>query len=432
MNQRRCFGPVQYKITQKPKTLNMKAYKATVLVAALNLGACSFGTESLWPALTGDDAPMAESETVEREVEAEAQSEASQDYVAIDSDAKAEVTATENIADVPLSPQNETNGALSLGTTNFIMPSVTPGQPTGTYVGQQIEQLRAELVRLQGVITERNEVLQNLRDRAIDTAQRYHGTVGGVEARLQTGTTPGNPILVNQWKSAQLGLERVATDIGFMQRLANEVAADSALSQFLLEKANSAKGLQGAIDDDHVQINVLQDETSKTVVIIERLLTELSEDIRRQTSYVANERGNLQTLALAITRGELYGSSLANRAVGASEVQAATGPSLAQQSTRQRLVVIQFDTTDVAYEQALYTALAGALERKPDARFDIVSIAPGAGAVTDKALSAQNTRRYADQVRRSMSNMGLPGDRMSMSTMTSQSKLIPEVQVFVR
>ena len=430
MEQRRCLEPMQHKITQKPKTLNMKAYKATVLVAALNLGACSFGTESLWPALTGDDAPAAEAEQTELEIESEEQ--VSQDYAPIDSDATAEITATEDTAESPLSVQKETIGALSLGTTNFIMPSITPGQPTGTYVGQQIEQLRAELVRLQGVITERNEVLQNVRNRAIDTANRYHSTIGGVEARLQTGTTPGNPILVNQWNSAQVDLERVATDIGFMQQLANEVAADSALSQFLLEKANSAKSLQGAIDNDHIQINVLQDETNKTVVVIERLLTELSDDIRRQTSYVANERGNLQTLALAITRGELYGSSLANRAVGASEVQAAVGPSLAQQPKRQRIVVIQFDTTDVAYEQALYTALAGALERKPDARFDIVSIAPGAGAVTDKALSAQNTRRYADQVRRSMSNMGLPVDRMSMSTMTSQSKLIPEVQVFVR
>ena len=155
----------------------MKAYKAAILLAVLNLGACSFGTESLWPALTGEDSPVIEAEptTLESEVKMVAEQQTSQDYVSVAPDIITENGDLEDASEPLLSLQNETDDTLSLGTTNFIMPSVTPGQPTGTYVGQQIEQLRAELVRLQGVVTQRNEVLQSLRNRAINTAKHeYH------------------------------------------------------------------------------------------------------------------------------------------------------------------------------------------------------------------------------------------------------------------
>lgn len=394
------------------------------VLAALSLGACSFGSEALWPALTGDDAPA----------ETTAQTEEQAPTAPTSADTPAAQTGTQTTPVVtPSQPAAvASTSGLSLGTTNFVMPQVTPGQPTGTFVGQQVEQLRAELVRLQGVVTQRNSSLQTLRTRAIETANRYHGTMAVISARLQTGTTPGNPILVNQWNGAQTDLERVAGEIGFLQQLANEVAADSAMSQFLLEKAQSSKSLQGAVDQDHVQIDVLQDETNKTVVVIERLLTELSDDIRRQTAYVASERGNLQTMALAITRGELYGASLANRAQDATALQQASAVQPTQQRTNQPLVVIQFDSADVAYEQALYTALASALERRPEARFDVVSVAPGAGDAANMAIAAQNTRRYADQVMRSLSNMGLPTSRVALSSTTDRNSVVPEVRVFVR
>ena len=178
----------------------------------------------------------------------------------------------------------ETNKSetLFLGKTNFILPKITQGQPTGTFVGEQVKQLREGLMELQAVASKRNELLQAFRKRVIKIANSYHSTIAFIESRLQTGTTPGNPILINRWNSTQAYLERVASEVGYLQKLGNEVAADSAMSQFLLEKARSAKNLQGAMDEDHKQISILQDEINKTVVVIERLLNELRSDIRRQ------------------------------------------------------------------------------------------------------------------------------------------------------
>ena len=55
-----------------------------------------------------------------------------------------------------------------------------------------------------------------------------------------------------------------------------------------------------------------------------RALVELSDDIRRQSSYAANERNDLNTMAVAIKNGELFGTSLANRSFGGGAMASAT------------------------------------------------------------------------------------------------------------
>ena len=89
-----------------------------------------------------------------------------------------------------------------LGTTNFVPAGVTPGQQTGTFVGKKAQDLRGELQRLQNSMSRQNDELQRLRTALVNGSQQYHGTIAAVNARLQVGTTPGNPILVQQFQSA--------------------------------------------------------------------------------------------------------------------------------------------------------------------------------------------------------------------------------------
>ena len=119
-------------------------------------------------------------------------------------------------------------------------------------------------------------------------------------------------------QQAQAGLDRLSADIAAMNTLANRVASDSSMAAFILESVRATYGLAGAIDEDHRQLAILEDETNRTAVLIDRLLNELSEDVSRQTAYVGNERRNLTTLSLAVKNGELLGTSLANRAYASS------------------------------------------------------------------------------------------------------------------
>jgi len=117
-----------------------------------------------------------------------------------------------------------------LGTTNFQPMPPTPGSPTGTYVGAKVQQLRQDLVNMQAAISQHNGELQQLRNTTVQHSQAYHGIVAAVSARLQVGTTPGNPVLVQQWNEAQADLDRLDSDIAGMNSLETKVTADSAMS----------------------------------------------------------------------------------------------------------------------------------------------------------------------------------------------------------
>ena len=319
----------------------------------------------------------------------------------------------------------------AVGTGNYAAGPVTPGASTGTYVGQKVAALRGDLQRLQTNINQHNQELQQARQGMASDAGSYYTLVAAINSRLQVGTTPGNPQLVQQWTQAQGSLGRLGDDITRLNTISNAAASDSALAAYILESVRAAYGLQGAVDEDHRQLNILENDCNRTVVLIDRLLNDLSEDISRQSNYVSNERRNLTVLSLAIKNGELYGGSLANRAftTAAPQQVASTSPAIAG---RQPLMVIRFDRPNVSYEQALYSAVSRALERRPGATFDVVAVAPNRGNAGQAALSTSTSKHNAETVVRSLTNMGLPPDRINLSATSSASAQGNEVQVYVR
>jgi hypothetical protein len=312
---------------------------------------------------------------------------------------------------------------------------VSRGATTGTYVGQRVVEIRGELQRLQSQITQQNTQLQSIRILTLQHSQNYHTTVGTINSRLQVGTTPGNPAMVSQWNVAQGSLAQVESDIAQMNTLANGVASTSTLSAYLLETTRAAYGLSGAIDEDHRQLSILEDEVNRTVVLIDRLLNELSEDISRQSNYLSAERTNLTTMALAIKNGQMLGSSLGNRAFSSAAPAASSGfvsSPLASANARRPLVVIRFDRVRVQYEQSLYNAVSRALQRRPNAMFDVIAVAPNRGNAARTTLLASSSKKNAEKVLRSLSDMGLPLDRVRMSALTSNTAATNEVHVYVR
>lgn len=311
------------------------------------------------------------------------------------------------------------------------------GQPTGTFVGQKVQEIRSELERLKSTIGQRNAQFQQQRDTSRQDAQAYYATIAAINARLQIGTTPGNPILVSQWNAAQSELDRIMADIAALNTLSNQVASESSMASYILDSVNAAYSLQGAIDEDHRQLALLEDETNRTVVLIDRVLNEVNETIGRFTNYVNSERRNLTMISVAIKNGEYFGESLANRAYQAAILGAEAGAAQAQPSAavadgREALVVIRFDRPDVEYKQALYTAVSQALERRPAAQFDVVAVAPNRGTPAEIALGTNTAKRNAQDVLQALTEMGLPVSRINLSATTSPNVFGNEVRVYVR
>jgi hypothetical protein len=96
------------------------------------------------------------------------------------------------------------------------------------------------------------------------------------------------------------------------------------------------------------------------------------------------------------------------------------------------LVVIRFDSADVAYEKPLYEAMNATLAKQPGAMFYVVAIAPP--QVTAAGLSSAQTQsaKNVERVVASMTKMGLPASRISVASTTNAIAQVNEVRVFVR
>jgi hypothetical protein len=390
-------------------------------VLAFSVSGCNFVSEALWPSLDSGQ-PPAQPATVRQEIppsQAELRAR-NEPGVVVASAAPAAVAGVPDTGRLPGGQQ--------------------------TTVGARAQQMRGDLTNLQGAVQQRSGAIQQMRGDTVATAQRYFALVAGINTRLQVGTTPGNPVLQAQWSQAAAELDRLSAEIGRLSTLSSQVAADAATAAFLLDSTRAAYSLSGAVEDDHRALATVEDEVNRTVVSIDRLLNELNEDIGRQSTYASRERSNLNALSLAIRNGELFGSGLGNRAFtnvapsDGSPTMLGVAPGASPQAQnpaqgaagRRPLVVIRFDRANPAYEQALYTAVSRALERSPTANFDLVAVAPTRGGQSQAALASTSARRQAETVMRSLADMGLPAQRMTLSSTTSGQANANEVHVYVR
>lgn len=319
--------------------------------------------------------------------------------------------------------------AVSAGTGVTITPVVIePGSDTGTAVGQKVAQLRSDVSGLEDKITGYAQHLSDLRQQAAQSAGGYHEAKAVITTRLQLGTTRGNPELVAQWNTAQTSLDELTTNINALNALGTQITNDASRAHFDLDTIQATYDVSGAVDEDHRQLSVLEDETDQTIVLIDRLMTQVSEAVQRQTAYVANERANLTTLASAIKNGEMYGAELGSPLM----LSASASRSYAATPTGAALVTIRFDHPDVKYQQILYTALSQALQSRPGAGFDVVGVSPTRGTATAVQLAQTSARHHAQAVLRSMTDMGVPATRLGLSSATDPSIMDSEVRVYIR
>lgn len=405
-----------------------KNISAVFLGAILVLSGCSAVEDTLWPELSGDD---------------ETKSADASDVPVAPGPAVIEDSGypTEIPDYAPLTPAAHPGYAPppALGSTDFTLEPVTSGKPTGTFTGSKVVQMRSDLSNLQSAIKAHNNELQSIRAQTVQHTQTYYGLVAAVQARLQVGTTPGNPVLTQQWNESQVQIELLGGDIAHMNSLSNRSTADAAMIGYLLESTKAAFGLSGAIEEDHRQLTILEDDVNKTIVLIERLLMELDEDIKRQTEYVVRERQNLITLSLAVKYGEFFGTSLGTRITQAVSMEAegdivatALPDKTFLPDSRKPLVIIRFDRKNVDYQQALYTAVNRTLSRSPAAVFDLVAVTPSGGSSAQLSKNSYSAQHSAEEVLRALADMGLPAERIKLSAMSNDEALTNEVHIYLR
>lgn len=385
-------------------------------LALMMAGMLLAGCDAVWPSTSAPD-PVAP--------QTASQSSGSEQYSTASSQSEPGAVSTTSSSSAASSPSVQASATAQLS-----QAETGIGQ---TFVGKKVDAMGQDLNKLLDNISVLKDRATSLRNVAQVSADNYHALLASITARLQQGTTPGNPVLVAQWNDAQSELEKIANNVPQMTVLSNDAADEAAFGQYLLNAVQATYGLSGAVESDHVRLRRLEDDVHQAVVLVDRMLNDLSQDINRQNTYVSNERQNLTTLSLAVKNGELYGTSLATRAFTQTEntARAAARASQPQPSDRP-LVIIRFDRPNVPYQQALYNAVSQALSRKPTATFDLVAVSPDVGTAAQIALNSAASKRNAEDVLRTLTDMGVPASRVQLLAATDSSAQTNEVHLFVR
>jgi hypothetical protein len=329
----------------------------------------------------------------------------------------------------------------------FTPIAVAPGADTGTSVSHTIASLRSQLEGLESKLAANAQHFTDVRNSGAQAAASYQGAAANISARLAGGTTRGNPELISQWNAAQGALDSLTGNLNALGQLASDVSKDATDAHQEYDTIQSTFDVSGAVDEDHRQLSVLSDETGQTIVLLDRLLRDVKQTLQRQTAYVATERGHLTTLAELIKAGNYAGTAGSRREAAAprsarrTHVAAAAAPDsaaaaptaptaaatdvVAAITAGTPIITIKFNRAHVSYDHALYGALSQALAAKPTASFSVVAVS-GAGG------EAGGASKDADNVMRSMGEMGVPATRMSATTATDPAVTSAEVRVFVK
>ena len=318
-----------------------------------------------------------------------------------------------------------------------------------TVVGDKVKDLESQLSNLQGSVSGLIADVNNVQKMNEGKAAQYYADVATISTQLQSGTTPGNPRLVQRLTQAEANLEQLGGSVGTLNGLAADAGNLASESSYLLEATRAAYSLSGAIEEDHVRLAELEDAVNSTSVIIERLLNNVNDDITRTATYLNSERNNLRALAVGVNNGDLYGKALGNRPFSSAGVfqasatsdmgmnapmgmSATTAVGGGMSAGMRPLVKIRFDKPEVNYEQPVYMAVNEALQRYPNANFELVAVHPTEGNAAQVAIESTRARRNAEKVLRTLTQMGLSLERVNLSYTQSPEARTNEVHLYIR
>ncbi len=310
--------------------------------------------------------------------------------------------------------------------------------PSGTFVGQKIGPLNEDLAAVDEAFVVHRDNYEEVKSRVYGASTEFYGTVAAINTKLQLGTTPGNPVLVRQYDQAQTELDNIEEYMREINLLNQKVNADAGVVALLKSTLNKTLRLAGAIDQDHRQLEVLEDDTEKLEIDIARLINEITEEISRQAGFAKIENQNMLVMAVAIRNGEAMGTGILNRSFLAAQALADAGPPDQQLDVPQvtitglPLVVIRFDDPDINYEKTLFDAVGTTVDKKSDATFGLVAVAPIGKNEGETRINSSKVKKYAERVLRSLVSFGLPSKKVALTAKTSGDVVVPEVHIYVQ
>ena len=182
---------------------------------------------------------------------------------------------------------------------------------SSAFMKSKIANLTSEKDQLRKLVESRKDTLQAMRNETNTAVSDYRNSVAKINAKLQVGTTPGNPELMDEWKSARAKLERV-NDLSFdIKRLVADVEADQSMVEYMLGSIRASYNISGTTEDEHKQLKALEEDVRQIGASISSFARKIDAEAERQQSYVTIEKNNLNDVAFNIKNSKPQGTGAA-------------------------------------------------------------------------------------------------------------------------
>ena len=322
----------------------------------------------------------------------------------------------------------------TLGSTNFEAIEVSNVDYTGTIVGQKVIAFRNELTELQNSIKKNNAELQSVRASVIQNAIEYHNTTAAMEAKLQMGTTPGNPIMYSMLQKTQGNVVVMDENTNTLNKIYNQAVSDVSVVNNLLDSIRATYSVSGALDEDHAQLRTMENETGQTAILLNSLISEVGNDFTRQLEYTNNARTYLASLDKAIKVGS-YGIN--NPPLSSNFEATTTGNKnkyISQTNVSNNklsgrpLFAIKLNKDNINYHESLQRAISAAKSRNKNFRYEVVAVSP----VSANSNIKTKTQNHAVNIFQELISLGINSEHIDLLSKTSPNITSAEVQIFIK
>ena len=325
-------------------------------------------------------------------------------------------------------------------------PAIAAPPPPVSAISDRVSGFEGEIAQLNEAVVQDRQALDQSRQEREQLSSSFYQQVSAIEARLQAGTTPGNPELTASWTEAQSALSQLDDSVSKLSDLSAKISADVSAADNLATRTRAAFSLPGALEADHATLADIHTQATIDSQLLAPVASEVAYDVTSQTDALTNQHHSLLTLSSEIEAGQLLGPGAAAEApppasasdsVAAAERPPAVEPKPTQARAPARHIsknpiVIGADQSPAQYEPKLYQSISALIKQSPNLSISLVGVLPAGGPPTSQALAAEAVRRKSDAVARALVSYGIPRDHIYVSASKSGDEAGGEVWIYPR
>lgn len=312
--------------------------------------------------------------------------------------------------------------------------NVVNGSYTGTFVGQRVAAFRQEFKQLSQAQKSNQKELDKITANISRNANLYQKNISTIQNKLQAGTTPGNPNVYATLQQAQGNVQDMFTNANALESLSNKTATTLTSVNYLENSISAAFNISGAVDEDHKELRELQNETLALAQKASALNENVSSAASFQQQNAVQSSQEVNTLHDSIKIGS--SSNNFSRSFSRNNLPqtplVATNNSIASRIPQTNnssahglpLFSVKFNNNNVNYREGLNTAVRSALNRKPNAIFDVVAVS--------SSNNQNRAQQQASKIFNEVISLGANASNVNLSARINESTPINEVLLFVR